>query len=232
MLVICEDCGKKYNIDESRIKSRRARFSCNACGNIIIVDKDDLTRSLLTGKKSAYAPTLDLLKEMEVPLSGSDQDAASPEIQEQPALQPQDLEQGTESLVKRRDRGVPVFVSFILIMLVFLTCVSLLFGYLYSGLLQAEYLGGALSQQPALRTRLLLESSLIFGVAGTLILTLFCVLARSIHSRFKKQVDIANLISLGEYDIAIDTRGPQEIRDLAFALERIRDRLKAMKELV
>ncbi len=39
MLAICEDCSKKYNIDESKMKSERARFSCQECGHIIVVVK-------------------------------------------------------------------------------------------------------------------------------------------------------------------------------------------------
>lgn len=39
MLVICEDCAKKYNIDEAKIKGDRARFSCQECGHIIVVKK-------------------------------------------------------------------------------------------------------------------------------------------------------------------------------------------------
>ena len=39
MLAICEDCSKKYNIDESKMKGNRARFSCQECGHIIVVVK-------------------------------------------------------------------------------------------------------------------------------------------------------------------------------------------------
>ncbi len=39
MLVICEDCAKKYNIDETKIKGESARFACRECGHIIIVKK-------------------------------------------------------------------------------------------------------------------------------------------------------------------------------------------------
>ena len=39
MLAICEECSKKYNIDESKMKGERARFSCQECGHIIVVMK-------------------------------------------------------------------------------------------------------------------------------------------------------------------------------------------------
>lgn len=221
MLVICEDCAKKYNIDESRIKGKRARFTCNQCGHIIIVDKDDVSRSLLTGRKGAHAPTIDLLKEMEIPLAAGET-AAAPAPGEEPPAQVQG------ELVRRRNRGIPVFVFFLVCMLLFLAGVSLLFGYFYSGHLEEQYLADAFQRHPGLRTQFLLESSLIFGLAGSCILFLFCVLARSLHAKFKRQVDNANRISIGEYDLPIETKGPKEIRDLAYALERIRNRLKTM----
>jgi len=39
MLVICEECSKKYNIDESKMMGPRARFSCQECGHNIVVAK-------------------------------------------------------------------------------------------------------------------------------------------------------------------------------------------------
>lgn len=39
MLAICEDCAKRYNINETRIKGATARFSCQECGHIIVVHK-------------------------------------------------------------------------------------------------------------------------------------------------------------------------------------------------
>ncbi len=43
MIVICEDCAKKYNIDETLIKGDKARFSCQECGHIIVVKKPQET---------------------------------------------------------------------------------------------------------------------------------------------------------------------------------------------
>jgi len=39
MVVICEECGKKYKIDPAKIKGKQARFKCKACGMAIIVQK-------------------------------------------------------------------------------------------------------------------------------------------------------------------------------------------------
>jgi len=39
MIVICEECGKKYSIDPLKIKGDKARFKCNVCDFIITVIK-------------------------------------------------------------------------------------------------------------------------------------------------------------------------------------------------
>lgn len=39
MIVICEECGKKYRIDASKIKGTAARFKCRVCTHMIMVSK-------------------------------------------------------------------------------------------------------------------------------------------------------------------------------------------------
>jgi HAMP domain-containing protein len=39
MIVICEECGRKYQIDPSRIKASGAKAKCRACGNIMHLSK-------------------------------------------------------------------------------------------------------------------------------------------------------------------------------------------------
>ena len=39
MIVICEECGKKYRIDPSKIKGDAARFKCRVCTHMIMVSK-------------------------------------------------------------------------------------------------------------------------------------------------------------------------------------------------
>ena len=39
MIVICEECGKKYSIDPLKIKGESAKFKCKVCDFIISVIK-------------------------------------------------------------------------------------------------------------------------------------------------------------------------------------------------
>jgi predicted Zn finger-like uncharacterized protein len=41
MIVICEECGKKYQIDPSKIKGKAARFKCKSCNHVIEVLKPE-----------------------------------------------------------------------------------------------------------------------------------------------------------------------------------------------
>ena len=41
MIVICEECGKKYRIDPTKIKGRAASFKCRQCAHLIMVKKPE-----------------------------------------------------------------------------------------------------------------------------------------------------------------------------------------------
>jgi len=226
MLVICEDCAKKYNIDESRIKGNRARFTCNACGHIIIVDKADFTRSFISNpnaRSTSPSSSIDLLREMESPL-------AAPDNGENTAT-PQKSAEGTSGIENRRtpfwkNRGIPIFVYFILTMIFTLLCVSLVTGYLYTEYLYSEYPADVTRKSSEYRDELLLQSSLAFGAAWIFVLIVITVIGRMIHKKFSQVVANANQLAIGDYNISIVKDGPREVRDLAFALERIRERLQ------
>ena len=42
MIVICEECGKKYRIDPSKIKGKAASFKCRVCTHVIMVTKPEI----------------------------------------------------------------------------------------------------------------------------------------------------------------------------------------------
>jgi predicted Zn finger-like uncharacterized protein len=42
MIVICEECGKKYQVDPSNIKGKAASFKCHICRHVIMVLKAQL----------------------------------------------------------------------------------------------------------------------------------------------------------------------------------------------
>jgi predicted Zn finger-like uncharacterized protein len=42
MIVICEDCGKKYRIDPAKLKAQTVKFKCKSCSHIIVVSKPEV----------------------------------------------------------------------------------------------------------------------------------------------------------------------------------------------
>jgi nitrate reductase NapE component len=213
MLVICEDCAKKYNIDESRIKGRRARFTCNKCGHIIIVDKDDMARRLISGKLSANAVAgFDINMQGSLPqMEGSQAAADVP----RPAG-------------RRKKKGWPVFFYFITAMVFALISVSLVTGYLYSQYLVVGYMAEAYSQPVEQRSSIMVKSTLMFAGAWSVIMAVMLVIAGTVHRKFEHLIRNANQLAAGQYDISFVKNGPREVRDLAFALEKIRAHLKSI----
>jgi len=42
MVIICEECGKKYKIDPSKLKGEETKFKCKSCSHMIVVHKPAL----------------------------------------------------------------------------------------------------------------------------------------------------------------------------------------------
>jgi len=53
MIVICEECGKKYRIDPAKIKGRAASFTCRACNHLIVVSKPEAAVAESAGPSNA-----------------------------------------------------------------------------------------------------------------------------------------------------------------------------------
>jgi hypothetical protein len=45
MIVICEECGKKYRIDPAKIPTKGAKFKCKTCSHVIAVAKPEESAS-------------------------------------------------------------------------------------------------------------------------------------------------------------------------------------------
>lgn len=125
MLIICEDCAKRYNIDETRIHGKRARFTCKECGHIIIVDKTDTSRRLVS--EPAVSTTSDKALE-----TGSGTEVLLKELIDGEAGSASDnsLRARKKSFIDKLTK--PSFTFFFLITLIFTVLVTAgIFGYIY-----------------------------------------------------------------------------------------------------
>ena len=57
MIVICEECGKKYRIDPSKIKGKAASFKCRVCTHVIMVTKSELESAPQPPEAAPSPPT-------------------------------------------------------------------------------------------------------------------------------------------------------------------------------
>ena len=153
MLVICEDCAKKYSIDEQRIKAPKVRFNCRACGHIIIVEKP----KSIPKKSSENLSSSDLFAEQ----GGADQDAGEIKKKKQekkatnkPVAEPSPaVRAALRHSAAATGKGTPFFLYLLGIMLIGLLIISTLFVHFY-----LNTIPDILQHQLELRSRALTES--------------------------------------------------------------------------
>jgi predicted Zn finger-like uncharacterized protein len=204
MLIICEDCARRYNIDESRIKGNRARFTCKECGHIIIVEKSDLDRPLISAASSpsevqAGPGTIDLLREMEV------------------AADPPSSNAGAEGIPGDTDQAGlkgshPFFIYFLPVLLVSLLGTAGVLVYLYFGFI-ADSLAGSGTRGSFLATALLLV-----GLSWIVSLAVYFILVRLAARSVLRLKDEVLGLARGGGNIEPGNAGPREVRELAAVL--------------
>jgi HAMP domain-containing protein/DNA-directed RNA polymerase subunit RPC12/RpoP len=147
MLVICEDCAKKYNIDESLIKGDKARFSCQECGHIIVVKKPEKqepspkdNEQSVDAKPMTDEEAMAKLAEMDDPTPASSS-ASKPAAKTATAP------------AASRGKGTPIGVSIFLALIIGFVTVAGAFAYLY-----LKYVPEIINNQIELRTQALSQS--------------------------------------------------------------------------
>ena len=72
MIVICEECGKKYRIDSTKIKGAAARFKCRVCSHMIMVAKPPSDPPAVAAADLGVTETVTETVEKKTPEIGSD----------------------------------------------------------------------------------------------------------------------------------------------------------------
>ena len=70
MIIICEECGKKYRIDPSKIQGAAARFKCRVCTHMIMVSKPQAAFSADSQVDLSATDTAIASADTEVPAAG------------------------------------------------------------------------------------------------------------------------------------------------------------------
>ena len=116
MLVICEDCAKKYSIDEHRIKASKVKFNCRSCGHIIIVEKPSEEPS---GTRCTEQKTVDTDSQ------------ASKEADDTDAVEPSPAVRAALRRSRSARKGPPFAVYLLAVMLFGLLMISTIFIHFY-----------------------------------------------------------------------------------------------------
>ena len=109
MIVICEECGKKYRIDISKIKGKEARFKCKACNHLIPVTKPETNNSQAQAAAMAAAQPSETSTEAET--------APTEDAPPQDST-PQDKPAASQPVVTRKKKGIGLRTKMMLLFLV------------------------------------------------------------------------------------------------------------------
>ena len=185
MLVICEDCAKKYSIDEKRLKVPKVKFNCRACGHIIIVEKP---KSIEKTRTEAPIPSVPF------PNADAHQSAAAQDAREiknkdqagkaisKPAAQPSPtVRAALRHSAAATGKGAPFFIYLLAIMLVGLLIISTIFVHFYLNIIP-----DVLQHQLELRSR---------ALAGSLRGTMRAPLSRKDYLTVNREVKRASKLS-------------------------------------
>jgi predicted Zn finger-like uncharacterized protein len=123
MIVICEECGKKYRIDPAQIRGQEARFKCKACSHVIIVSKPQAQ----TPGPPDPAPARDMaLKEAEA--------AASAESEKQEASAPRRVSKMPGLQLRSMGLRSKMMILFLLVPSIFIAAAGVLYVWQLNGL--------------------------------------------------------------------------------------------------
>lgn len=149
MIIICEECGKKYQIDPSRIKTTSAKAKCTACGNMMTIPKPEAkpepkpeARPVARPVAKPVEPPPALRPTREIPAKGEEPPLPK---EEPPPPTREEREEVKEAVPKAKKKGMGL--RFKIFVLFFLVPIILFVGAGYLYLLQLENLSGLITQE-------------------------------------------------------------------------------------
>jgi HAMP domain-containing protein len=141
MIVICEECGKKYQIDPSRIKATGAKAKCTGCGNMMTIPKPKAKPEAKPEAKPAEPPPA-LRPTREIPPKGEE----PPPPKEEPPSRPlEETPELKEAVPKAKKSGMGL--RFKIFILFFLLPILLFVGAAYLYLWQLGTLSALITQE-------------------------------------------------------------------------------------
>jgi HAMP domain-containing protein len=131
MLVICEDCAKKYHIDEKRIKAAKAKFSCRACGHIIVVEKPKEVEKSLFDSKTVFTGNEEEKNDKADPSNQETDRSKASNTKKTTSVDIETVRSAVGQSVVAQGKGFPSSIYLLVIMLVGFLIISGTFTYIY-----------------------------------------------------------------------------------------------------
>ena len=238
MVVICEECGKKYRVDPSKIQGKAASFKCHVCSYIIMVSKDRGTSSHPDSKAKVKPTTL------------KDDRLAADETESKNGMPAIDKAQA-DTRYRRKAGGfglrAKMLLLFLLIPLILTAGVSLFYLWHFdtSSHLLIQETSKIITQlaeegsDNKSATTAVMQSRLkaltykarmivLIVLSATLLLIsiIVFVYTNRLTGKIKSLAESAERISQGELEIKIDTKSRDEIGELAEAITRMQENIR------
>ena len=238
MIVICEECGKKYRVDPSKINGKAASFKCHVCRHVIMVLKARITPPQPDSKIKAKTPP---------PIDGR-LAAAGPDARD--AAPTVDMPKpGTRHRRKAGGLGLraKMLLLFLFMPLILTAGMSLFYLWHFettSRLLVQENskivtqlakeetadistaTAMMQSRAKALIDKARMIALMMLGATLLLIAIIVFVYVLRLTGKIKSLTEVAERISAGDLEVQIERRSRDEIGELAEAIARMQNNIR------
>jgi len=242
MIVICEECGKKYRVDASKIKGKAASFKCHVCSHVIMVSKAQVTPPQPDSKmKVTSTPTID----DRLAADGPDTKDGTPTGDK--------AKPGTRHRRKTGGFGLraKMFLMFLFIPLILMAGVSLFCLWQFetttrlliqeSSKIVAQLADKEIantmdestgpvqlmqSRAKALTDKTRMIALMMLGATLLLIGIIVFIYVHRLTGKIKSLTEVTERISVGELEMEIETKSRDEIGQLAEAIARMQDNIR------
>ena len=238
MIVICEECGKRYRVDPSKIKGKAASFKCHICRHVIMVLKARLIPPQPDSKiKVKSTTTID----DRLTADGAGTKNGTPTVDK--------AKPGTRHRRKAGGFGLrtKMLLLFLFIPLILTAGLSLFYLWHFettSRLLvqESSKIVTQLAEQEianistatammqsrakALTAKTRMIALMMLGATLLLIGIIVFVYVYRLTGKIKSLTEVAERIGAGELEMEIETRSRDEIGELAEAIARMQDNIR------
>jgi predicted Zn finger-like uncharacterized protein len=238
MVVICEECGKKYRVDPSNIQGKAASFKCHACNQVIMVFKSRIT-SFQPDCKAKVKPNT--LIDDRLAADEADSKNGMPVINKAKV----------DTRYRRKTGGfglrAKMLLLFLLVPLILTAGVSLFYLWqldtssrvlvqesskMVTQLAQEKIANTSTttamiqSRVQALTHKARMFALIMLGATFLLFSIIVFVYTNRLTGKIKSLAEVADRISQGELEMKIETKSRDEIGELAEAIARMQDNIR------